>query len=114
MADNQDSIVALRCAQQHQVQLTVQADQKANINIGIVSLVVIFLSNSKLPQAAQSDLIIKMGMFLFILMVGISLTMALIVVLPRLGRARTGGAKGMANPFYFGSFSRLSQDEYVE
>ena len=114
MADNQDSIVALRTAQQHQVQLTVQADQKANINIGIVSLVVIFLTNSELSVAAESDLFVRFGLILFIVMVGLSLTMALLVVIPRLGKPKNQSAAAMDNPFYFGSFNQVSHDDYVD
>ena len=99
MAENQDSIVALRTAQQHQVTLTVQADQKANINIGIVSLVVIFLTNSKLSIAAEVDLVIKSGLILFIATLGLSLIMALLVVVPRLGKTSKQSSTSMTNPF---------------
>ncbi len=114
MADNQDTIVALRCAQQHQVHLTAQADQKANINIGIVSLVAIFISNSKIAMATEADIIIKMGMVGFIAMVAISLVMALMVVMPRLGRVKNTQATEMSNPFYFGSFTQIPLGDYVD
>ncbi len=114
MAENQDSIVALRTAQQHQVTLTVQADQKANINIGIVSLVVIFLTNSKLSIAAEVDLVIKSGLILFIATLGLSLIMALLVVVPRLGKTSKQSSTSMTNPFYFGSFKHVSHDDYVD
>ncbi len=114
MAENQDSIVALRTAQQHQVTLTVQADQKANINIGIVSLVVIFLTNSKLSIAAEVDLVIKFGLILFIATLGLSLIMALMVVVPRLGKTSKQSSTSMTNPFYFGSFKYVSHDDYVD
>ncbi len=109
---NDDVIVALRTAQQHQVQLNVLADQKANINIGF-TLFFITLTQSQFSLADNSPDFMRLWFMLLILSIALSLLLALIVVLPRIGKTRINKPQQMSNPFYFGLFSQLQQEEYV-
>ena len=81
VAESDDVIVALRTAQQHQVQLNVLADQKANINIGF-TLFFVTLTQSQLSLAGGQSAIMRVGFVLLILSSATSLLLALIVVLP--------------------------------
>ena len=110
--DTDDVIVALRTAQQHQVQLNVLADQKANINIGF-TLFFISLTQSQISPGADAPDFIRFWFMLSILSIALSLLLALIVVLPRIGKTRIKKPQQMSNPFYFGLFSQLKQEEYV-
>ena len=110
---SQDVIQVLRTAQQHQVQLNVLADQKANINIGF-TLFFITLTQAQLDFGADEDSLVRFGFILLILSIATSLLLALVVVLPRTGRMRIRDAGQMSNPFYFGMFSQLSQQDYVD
>lgn len=114
MEDQQDLIIALRSAHQHQVQLTTLADQKANINIGFISLVGIFLSNSPLLQMIKGDFVMQVGFVVFAILLTLSLVMALAVVVPRLGRSRISKASEMGNPLYFGMFTQIPRQDYVD
>ena len=111
--ETDDVIVTLRTAQQHQVQLNVLADQKANINIGF-TLFFITLTQSQFSLAAGEQAFVRAGFILLILSIATSLLLALIVVLPRTGKTRIEKPEQMSNPFYFGMFSQLPQDDYVE
>ncbi|MEM7563295.1 MAG: Pycsar system effector family protein [Pseudomonadota bacterium] len=111
--DTDDVIVALRTAQQHQVQLNMLADQKANINIGF-TLFFITLSQSQFTLEDSSPELLRIGFVFFIVSIALSLLLALIVVLPRIGKTRINNASEMTNPFYFGMFTQLSQRDYTD
>ena len=109
---NDDVIVALRTAQQHQVQLNVLADQKANINIGF-TLFFITLTQSQFSLGDDNPDFIRLWFMLLIISISLSLLLALIVVLPRIGKTRISKPEQMSNPFYFGLFSQLKQEDYA-
>lgn len=109
----QDVIQALRTAQHHQVQLNVLADQKANINIGF-TLFFITLTQAQFGLAEGEPAVVRAGFMLLILAIASSLLLALLVVLPRMRRQRVRAAEQMSNPFYFGLFTQLEQQEYVD
>ena len=111
--ESDDVVVALRTAQQHQVQLNVLADQKANINVGF-TLFFVTLTQSQLAAIDGQPVIQRAGFALLILTIAISLLLALIVVLPRTGKLRIRDPEQMTNPFYFGMFTQLPQAEYVD
>ena len=90
-ADADDIIVALRTAHQHQVQLNVLADQKANIVLGF-TLFFITLTQSQFSLAEGEADFLRYGFVLLTLMIATSLLLALIVVLPRTGRTRISKA----------------------
>jgi hypothetical protein len=109
---NDDVIVALRAAHHNQVQLNVLADQKANINIGI-TLVFVSVFQSQFDPAGES-IAMRLGYILLIVTVAVSLLLALGVVLPRTGRARIHTPGQMTNAFFFGMFTQLRQQEYLD
>ena len=113
VAESDDVIVALRTAQQHQVQLNVLADQKANINIGF-TLFFVTLTQSQLSLASGQLPVMRVGFVLLILTIATSLLLALFVVLPRTGKMRIQNPEQMSNPFFFGMFTQLPQTEYVD
>lgn len=110
---SQDVIQVLRTAQQHQVQLNVLADQKANINIGF-TLFFITLTQSQLSLGADQAGLVRIGFIVLILSIATSLLLAIFVVLPRTGKTRVRNADQLTNSFYFGQFSQLSQQEYAD
>jgi len=110
---SQDVIQVLRTAHQHQVHLNVLADQKANINIGF-TLFFITLTHTQLSLGASGDTLVRAIFILLILSIATSLLLALLVVLPRTGKARIRDAGQMSNPFYFGMFTQLSQQEFTD
>lgn len=112
-AESDDVVVALRTAQQHQVQLNVLADQKANINIGF-TLFFVTLTQSQLAIVDGQPAILRAGFALLILTIATSLLLALAVVLPRTGKLRITDPQQMSNPFYFGMFTQIPQAEYVD
>jgi hypothetical protein len=106
-------IVAMRTVQQSQVQLNVLADQKANINIGF-TLLFLSLSQSSMVADAATEGWARWGVVLVTLLIATSLTLALLVVSPRTNRMRIRQPQEMGNPFYFGMFTQLDQDAYVD
>jgi hypothetical protein len=110
---NSEVIVAIRTVQQSQVQLNVLADQKANINIGF-TLLFLSLNQSSMVADAATVGIVRWGVVLVTLLVVASLTLALLVVAPRTNRLRIREPGQMGNPFYFGMFTQIDQDVYVD
>ncbi len=109
--DSDDVIVALRSAHQHQVQLNVLADQKANINLGF-TLFFITLTQSQFSLIEGEVNFLRYGFVLLTLTIATSLLLALAVVLPRTGSTRIRKVHEMSNPLYFGMFSQVSQRDY--
>jgi hypothetical protein len=95
---NSEVIVAIGTVQQSQVQLNVLADQKANINIGF-TLLFLSLNQSSIVADAATVGIVRWGV---------------LVVTPRTNRLRIREPQQMGNPFYFGMFTQLKQDVYVD
>ncbi len=106
-------IVAVRTVQQSQVQLNVLADQKANINIGF-TLLFLSLSQSSMMTDVVTEGVGRWGVVLVTILVAISLILALLVVSPRIHRLRIQQPGQMSNPFYFGMFTQLDEDIYVD
>ena len=107
-------IVALRTVQQSQARLNVLADQKANINIGFTLLFITLSQTALVVDAVQQAGVLRWGLILVTVSVAVSLTLALLVVSPRIGGQRIARAEQMSNPFYFGMFTQLDQESYVD
>lgn len=109
-----DIIYALRTTHQHQTQLLMLADQKANILIGIVALILTLLAG-RLDALAAMDAVVTALLGAFVLAEATALLVALFVVMPR--SAPGTPAKRLTeahNPFYFGCFTAFSETEYVD
>jgi hypothetical protein len=104
-----DIIHVLRSAQAHHVSLSSIADQKANIVLGSF---LVFLTVTQSLMKANAEL----SMPLWVLTIGytIAAVFALLVITPRFRDKSYKKGAVPGNLLFFGSFGRLSQDEYVE
>lgn len=101
--DQHDIIYALRTAQQHHVQLTMMADQKANIILGAF-LIFITLSQKIVDKADLTYIPILVFSAFFTL----SALFALLVIKPRFREKKAAPNSAPGNLLFFGSFTRLS------
>ena len=102
--------VILRTMQQHHVQLSVMADNKANILITVSSIVLtMVLANLKDPDLRAAMLTLA-GFIL------IALLLAIIAVLPKYRPLRVGSGELPANfnLLFFGHFAELSQERFLK
>lgn len=94
---------ALRTAQQHHVQLSMMADQKANMLLG-ATFVVFTLAIGQARSGEQTLALVVIAVSAFI-----SALLAAMAVMP-MTRPRPGGTK---NWLFFGAFQSLGEDEYI-
>ncbi|MBL7033333.1 MAG: hypothetical protein ISR91_04235 [Candidatus Delongbacteria bacterium] len=111
--DDHDVIYALRTAQQHQAQLSLVADQKANIVIGF-SLIFLSVIQSQMFSAEFSTKIYFVPMITMAFLVFISFFMAILVVLPRTRTHHFKRPEEMPNPLFFGFFASVPEKNYVD
>jgi hypothetical protein len=110
----QDIIHTLRTAQQHQVTLSMIADQKANIIIGF-ALIFFSVIQSQIFSKEFSEHIYFWPLTALSLTVFVSFFLAILVVLPRFKRTSAFSKPGdMPNPLFFGFFASFSQAEYTD
>tara|TARA_R110000850_G_scaffold31773_11_gene87183 strand:+ start:250 stop:768 length:519 start_codon:yes stop_codon:yes gene_type:complete len=99
-----DAVYALRTTQQHHVQLSMMADHKANMLIGATFIVfTLAIGQSQTGNLSLPLLILAIAAFA-------SAGLAAIAVMPSFA-PRKGGPTNM---LFFGGFSTLSEDEFVE
>jgi hypothetical protein len=102
--------VILRTAQQHHVQLSVMADNKANIIITVSSIVLtLVLGNMK--EAALRPAMITLGSFILV-----ALLLAVVAVLPKyrpLRLRRDDALPPFFNILFFGHFSELPRERFL-
>ena len=92
----------LRTTQQHHVQLSLMADQKANIMIASTSILLTFsFANFKQQNLFWGFL----ALFLFSFF---SLILAILAVMPRLHHHQSGSM----NPLFFGDFRHMRLEDY--
>lgn len=103
-----DVIYVLRTTQQHHVMLGMMADQKANIILGAF-LIFITVTQSVLEKYNMYNAPIWTLSAFFTL----SAIFALLVIAPRFRSINPKSARP-SNLLFFGSFSILSQDEYIQ
>jgi hypothetical protein len=109
-----DVIYALRTAHQHQSQLLVVADQKANILVGILAVIltIIFTKADVLTHLSGK---FSISIACFIVLEVVALILALLVIMPKtIGRLNTTNIENIPNPFFFGFYTRFGEDEYLE
>jgi hypothetical protein len=103
-----DVIYVLRTTQQHHVMLGMIADQKANIILGAF-LIFITVTQSVLEKYN----IYNAPIWTLSAFFTVSAIFALLVIAPRFRSINPKSARP-ANLLFFGSFSILSQDEYIQ
>jgi len=112
--NQQDIIHTLRTAQQHQVTLSMIADQKANIIIGF-ALIFFSVIQSEMFSENFIDAIYFIPLSALAITVVISLFLAILVVLPRFKRGHVlTHPSEMPNPLFFGFFTSFAQSEYTD
>jgi len=112
--NSRNAIYALRTTHQHQSQLLVLADQKANILVGILAVIltIIFTKADFLTNLSGIYII---PIAVFIILEVAALLLALLVIMPKtIGHLHTTKIENIPNPFYFGFFTKFSEDDYVE
>lgn len=111
---DRDVIYALRTVHQNQTQLVMIADQKANMLMGLVAIVLTLLySNSGLNNSLDASLSVPFTMFMIVEIFAV--LFALAVILPRnVHGNRTATMQSGTNPLFFGSFRNVPEDVYVE
>ena len=104
-----DIIHVLRSAQAHHVSLSSIADQKANIVLGSF---LVFLTVTQSLMKSNAEL----SMPLWVLTIGYTTAamFSMLVIAPRFRDKSQKKGDVPGNLLFFGSFGRLSQDEYVE
>lgn len=110
---DRDVIYALRTAHQNQTQHIILADNKANVLIGIVAVVLTIMS-TRLSMFSTLDRTFSLIIATFIVLQVIALLLALLVITPKTLKGFDAADKEeMTNPFFFGFFTRLSQQDYL-
>jgi hypothetical protein len=112
---DRDVIEMIRAVYQNQVHLIALADQKANILIGIVSVVfsILFSSNQLINNNLNQWLSIPF--FGFIILEMIATLLGLLTILPRqIGRSKKSSIKEVDNPMFFGNFIQFKQEDVVD
>jgi hypothetical protein len=99
-----NAIHLVRTVQQVQYQLSQMADQKASILMGATFVVFTITIGQAKGGAMPSVPLMVLGGFSFLAAV-----LAILAVLPA-----TGPQKGKHNLLFFGSFSRMSQEDYLD
>lgn len=97
----------LRSTQQHHVQLSAMADQKANIVIAFSSIV-FTVSLGNIEKLSQSWGFVVLAFFSLM-----ALVYAILSVVPMVERKKAKQAITTFNPLFFGHFAELEMDEYV-
>lgn len=112
--NDHDVIDALRAAHRHQSQLLILADQKANILVGILAVIltIIFTKADNLLEISDTYLI---PLACFVAMEVTALVLALLVIMPKtIGRPHADSMENIPNPLFFGFFTAFSENEYLD
>jgi hypothetical protein len=111
--DGQDITHTLRTAQQHQVTLSLIADQKANIIIGF-ALIFFSVIQSQMFSSEFSQKVYFLPLAALAITVFISFFLAILVVLPRIKSSGFTKPADMPNPLFFGFFASFPEKEYSD
>ena len=112
--EQHDIIYAIRTAHQSQNQLNLMADQKANILVGTIVLLLTFLF-TRIPSFNLTDqwLIALIGVFTMLEV--IAALLGIMVIKPRTRYLKQPiEIEDMPNPLFFGFFCRFKEQEYVD
>lgn len=109
-----DVIQTLRTAHQSQTHLIQLADQKANILIGVTAVIFsILFTKSESLMNIHNWVVYPIIGFLFTEIIAIIL--AFFVILPKnIKRCRNRSIDEVSNPLFFGSFTKFSQDQFLD
>ncbi len=104
-----DIVIVLRSVHGHHVSLSMIADQKANIVLGSY---LVFLTVTQSLMKENTELSIPV----WVLTIGFTVAalFALAVIKPRFREKKQKPGDTPSNLLFFGSFSSLSEDEYID
>ncbi len=109
---DKETIGMLRNAHMKQVQLTVLADQKANMLMGII-LVALSVIVSNMAMNELDNEVAKLAFAIFCVIETIAVLMSLLVIVPRLGpNVQNSFSTKTHNPLYFMHFLSLDKSEF--
>jgi len=111
--DDHDVIYALRTAHQNQTQMNLMADQKANILVGAIVILMTFLF-TRLAVMDFSNTYLVFVLTIIIILLGLALLFGIMVIKPRTKWVSVVKINEIPNPFFFGFFSQFKQQEYVD
>lgn len=100
------TIVMLRSSQQHHVQLSAMADQKANALMAACFVTLSISVAYSSAHAASLALMVIMGFAI------LTAVFAALAVMPRISNHKVVG--GTKNPLFFGDFADLSFEQYLQ
>ena len=103
-----DVIYVLRTTQQHHVMLSMIADQKANIILGVY---LIFITATQSMFDSNSQYFIPV--WILSVFFSLSALFALLVITPRFHSRKKANAP-LKNLLFFGSFCSLGQDDFID
>lgn len=111
--DREDIIYALRTAHQGQMQLNLMADQKANILVGtILLLMTVLLTRLSSLELNQPWLPIVITVVTIVEVIAVAL--GILVIKPRTRYLKKPiKVTDMPNPLFFGFFCHLEEHEYI-
>ena len=111
--DGHDVIYTLRTAHQNQTQHLLLADQKANVLVGIVAVILTILF-TRTNFLTSSEIVIRNAFLVFVIVELVALVLAILVITPRAVQAGAYQTlDGVPNVLFFGYFTRFSEDDYL-
>jgi hypothetical protein len=109
-----DIIYSLRTAHQHQTQMLILADYKANILIGLV-IVILTILGTRANLQTNMDEIYLFTLGCFVALELIALYFSFLVLFPKsFLKKQNQDIRSIHNIFYFDSFCRYKEDDYVQ
>ena len=113
LSDSRDVIFTLRTAQQSQTQLNMMADQKANIIIA-ASLIFVSVTQSIVTRDGFSLTLFFWPLVIFGTMMMNACILSFLAVLPNMKPSDCMAAEDLSSPFFFGQFTQVGEEEYVD
>lgn len=113
VSSNHDTIYTLTTVSQNQVQLVELADQKANILLGIlvVVLTIVFVHQDQFLTNKNHFVV---AVYIFLLIQATASFLAILVIIPsKLNWEKTSDLDKATNPLFFGVFTNYSEEVYT-
>lgn len=98
-------VYLLRTTQQHHVQLSAMADQKANMLLGASMVILTLLVNQMISGNSAPLPVVSLAVF-----TSVAALFAAVAVMPS---ASTKGRRVTQNPLFFGGFAELEWEDYA-
>lgn len=113
VSSNHDTIYTLTTVSQNQMELVGLADQKANILLGVlvVVLTIVFVHQDQF-LTNKNHLVV--AVYIFLLIQAAASFLAILVIIPgKLNWEKPSGLEHATNPLFFGVFTNFSEEVYT-